>query len=377
MKNRNLIILTGLLLIIGLLFISLSSISQAVSATSDKYYFIKKQLLWSSFGIISFIIASKLKFTFIKKNASILYYLCVVLLILVLIPQFSNLTLGARRWFNFGFIGIQPSEIFKLSAVIFFAKIFQNEPTRNLKTLIVYLTIPIVLIVLEPNLSTAILTTAMVITIYYLSGAEITSLFIFCVFVVAASTLLIFTSPYRLQRLESLVDPNNSSSYHSEQMILALSSGHWTGKGLANSDQKYSYLPEVSTDSILAVIGEEIGFIGATAVIILFLFLILQIIKIGQNAPDPFSSLLVFGIALWIGYQSLINIAAVVALVPLTGIPLPLVSYGGSSLITVMFALGLVQNVQYQSVLVYSNSREKLKNNHYHRHSPHSRHRAH
>ena len=374
MKNRNIILLTTLLLIVGLLFISLSSISQAVISTSDKYYFIKKQFLWSAFGIISFIVASKIKLTFLKTISAPFFYISLILLILVLIPQFSHLTLGARRWFNLGIIGIQPSEIFKLSAVIFFAKMFQESQTRNLKNLIIFLGIPIILIVAEPNLSTAILTAAIIITIYYLAGGEITSLFFLCLLAITTSSILIVTSPYRLQRLQSLINPQNSSSYHSEQMILTLSSGFLTGKGLANSDQKYSYLPEVSTDSILAVIGEETGFLGCTTVIIIFLLLVLQIIKISQSSSDPFSSLLVIGIALWIGYQSLINIAAVVALVPLTGIPLPLVSYGGSSLITIMFALGLVQNVHRQTVLVYSDSREKLKSHHYHRHSPYPRH---
>jgi cell division protein FtsW len=363
-----------LLLAIGLLFISLSSISQAINTAGGKYYFIEKQLLWSGIGVISFIIASKIKFNFLKKIAPTFFYFSLILLLLVLIPQFSNQTLGSRRWFNFGLIGIQPSEIFKLSAVIFFAKMFYDDHTRNLKNLIIFLGIPIILIILEPNLSTAILTAAIVITVYYLAGGEITSLFILCLLAVAASSILVITSPYRLQRFESLVNPQNSISYHSGQMILALSSGFWTGKGLANSDQKYSYLPEVSTDSILAIIGEETGFLGCAAIITVFFLLVLQIIKISQITTDSFSALLTTGIAAWIGYQSLINIAAVVALVPLTGIPLPLVSYGGSSLVTIMFALGLVQNVQRQSVLVYSDSREKSEIHHHHRHPSYSRH---
>lgn len=374
MNNRNIILFSSLLLLVGLLFISISSISQAINTAGDKYYFIKKQLLWSGIGVISFIIATKIKLTFFKKIAPAFFYLSLLLLLLVLIPQFGNVTLGARRWFNLGFIGIQPSEIFKLSAVIYFAKIFHDDQTRNLKNLIICLGIPIILIVLEPNFSTAVLTAAIVITTYYLAGGEITSLFFLCLLAVAGSSILVVTSPYRLQRFNSLVNPQNASSYHSGQIILALTSGFWTGKGLANSDQKYSYLPEVSTDSILAVIGEETGFLGCTAVIALFFFLVLQIINIGQTATDSFSSLLVTGIALWIGYQSLINVAAVVALVPLTGIPLPLVSYGGSSLVTVMFALGLVQNVQHQSVLIYSDSREKPEIHHYHRHPSHPRH---
>lgn len=374
MKNRNLILFTSILLVVGLLFISLSSISQAYLTAGDKYFFIKKQLLWSGIGIFSFIIASKIKLDFLKKYSSVFFYLSLILLLLVLVPQLGNQALGARRWFNIGLVGVQPSEIFKLCAVIFFAKMFADDHTRNLKNLIIYLGFPVILIVLEPNLSTAILTAAIVITTYYLAGGEITSLFTLCLIALAASLILIVTSPYRLQRLNSLVNPQSSSSYHSEQMILALTSGFITGKGLANSDQKYSYLPEVSTDSILAIIGEETGFLGCSAVIAVFFFLVLQIIKVGQVTSDPFSALLICGVAAWIGYQSLINIAAVVALVPLTGVPLPLVSYGGSSLVTVMFALGLVQNVANSSVLVYSDSREKPKKHRHHRHPSYPRH---
>jgi cell division protein FtsW len=374
MNKSNLIFITSLLLIIGLLFISLSSISEAAYTAGDKFYFIKKQLIWSGIGIIAFIVAAKIKFSFLKKYTQVFFILSLGLLLLVLLPRFGNLTLGARRWFDFGFIGIQPSEIFKLTAIIFFTKMFADNNSRNIKNLLIYLGIPLFLIILEPNLSTAILIAATIITTYYLSGGEITSLFTLCLFAVAISLILILTSPYRRERFNALVNPQNSSSYHSDQIILALTAGHWTGKGLANSDQKYRFLPKVSTDSILAVIGEETGFLGCSLIVILYLLLILQIIKIGNQTTDVFNSLLVTSVASWIAYQSLINISAIVALIPLTGIPLPLISYGGSSLVTLMFALGLVQNIQQQSTLVYSDKREKLQIHHHRRHPPHSSH---
>ncbi len=358
---------------IGLLFISLSSISEAVYTAGDKLYFIKKQLIWSVVGIAAFFVAAKIKFSFLKKYSQTFYFLTLGLLILVLIPQFGNQVLGARRWFDVGFFGIQPSEIFKLTAIIFFSKIFIDDRSRNIKNLIIYLGIPLVLIILEPNLSTSILIAATVITMYYLSGGEIVSLFVLCLFAISASLILVLTSPYRRQRFESLVDPQNSS-YHSDQIILALTSGHLTGKGLANSDQKYRFLPKVSTDSILAVIGEETGFIGCSLIICLYLLLILQITKIGSLSSDPFNSLIASGTAVWIAYQSLINISAIVALIPLTGVPLPLISYGGSSLVTLMFSLGLVQNIHQQSVLLYSNNSEKQSDHHHHRHTSHSGH---
>lgn len=378
MNRKNILLITAVLVLIGLVFISVSSVSEAAYTVNDKFYFIKKQLIWSVCGFIVFYVASKIKIELLKKYANYFYYFSIFLLILLFIPNLSTQTLGAKRWLDLGFIVIQPSEILKLSSIIFFSKLFSSAAGLNIKKLIIYLGIPLVLIILEPNLSTAILIGAIVITTYYVAGGEIISLFALCSITIVISFLLVFSSPYRLARLNSLVNPDtssNSSTYHSDQMILALTSGHITGKGFANSEQKYRYLPKISTDSILAVIGEETGFIGVALIISLYLFLILNIIKIGSLSSDVFSSLLTIGIGSWIAFQSLINISAVVALIPLTGVPLPLISYGGSSLIALMFALGLIQNINNQSSkLVYSNNSENKKNHPHHRYSPHPRH---
>jgi cell division protein FtsW len=301
-------------------------------------------------------------------------------LIIVLIPSIGNESLGARRWLDLGFMGIQPSEILKFTSVIFFSFLFSKEEKRNIKTLIIYLGIPFLLIILEPNLSTAILISAIVISTYYLAGGEIKSLFTLCVTFILISILLIFVSPYRFARFKTLIDPNqgqNTSSYHSNQIILALSSGGLFGKGFANSDQKYRYLPKISTDSILAVIGEETGFMGVVLIFAIYVYLIIYLLRLSQKISDPFQSLIVAGIACWIAYQSLINIAAIVALIPLTGVPLPFISYGGSSLFTLMSAIGLVRNIEKNNhLLLYSKSEAKpsedKKDNHY-RNSSHSR----
>jgi cell division protein FtsW len=375
-RNYSLIICVSILLLIGLIFISVSSISEATYTIGDKLYFVKKQLLWSCLGLFSFFIASKIKLESLKKWALPMFVVSLIPLSIILIPQFSNQTLGARRWLDLGIIGIQPSEILKFCSVIFFSKIFSQDATRNIKNLVVYLILPLILIILEPNLSTAILIAVIVITIYYTAGGEIFSLFALCSFAVIISLVLVLSSPYRIARFNSLFsleDPGKSTSYHSNQMILALTSGHWTGKGFANSDQKYRFLPKISTDSILAVIGEETGFIGLSVIIYIYIYLADFIYKISQNTSDSFASLVAIGIGSWIAFQSLINISAVVALIPLTGVPLPFISYGGSSLITIMAAMGLIQNIQNHN-LVYSNNRENKKNYHHHRHPSHTSH---
>ncbi len=371
------------LVFIGLIFISISSLSEANATLGDKYFFIKKQVFWLILGIIAFYATSKIKIETIKKFSFILYAISILCLILVLIPGLGNQALGATRWLNLGFTSIQPSEILKLSSVVYFSYLFSKTEKRNIKSLIIYLGIPFILIIIEPNLSTAILISAIVSSIYYLSGGDILPIFGIFIFILILSIPLIFLSPYRSARLQTFLEPQQNqetSSYHSNQIILALSSGGFFGKGFANSDQKYKFLPKISTDSILAVIGEEIGFIGLFAVLLIYLSLINYLLKFSQTIGDPFQSLLVSGTACWIAYQSLINISAIAALIPLTGVPLPFISYGGSSLLTLFIAIGLVRNVEKnQKMLIYSKGEyhQNKKNDHHHRNPHYSSPRTH
>ena len=359
------------LVFIGLIFISISSLGEASSTIGNKFFYIKKQGFWLVLGLIFFYVTSKIDIKTIKKFSFILYAASIVGLILVLIPAFGNEALGARRWLNLGFTSIQPSEILKLTSIIYFSFLFSKKENLNIKNLIFYLGLPFILIIIEPNLSTAILISAIVSSIYYLSGGDIIPLFsIFCIILVV-SIPLIFLSPYRSARLKTFLEPQQNqetSSYHSNQIILTLSSGGFFGKGFANSDQKYKFLPKISTDSILAVIGEEIGFIGIFAVLLIYLSLINYLLKFSQTIDDPFQSLIVSGSACWIAYQSLINISAITALIPLTGVTLPFISYGGSSLITLFIVMGLVRNIEKnQKILLYSKSEYSKKDDHYHR----------
>jgi len=371
------------LIFIGLIFISISSLSEANSTIGDKFFFIKKQGFWLALGLVAFYITSKIKIETIKKFSFIFYLASILGLILVLIPGLGNQALGARRWLNLGFTSIQPSEMLKLSSVIYFAYLFSKEEKRHIKNLILYLGIPFILIIIEPNLSTAILVSAIVGSIYYLSGGDVMPLFGIVSIILVLSIPLIFLSPYRSARLKTFLEPQQNqetSSYHSNQIILTLSSGGLFGKGFANSDQKYKFLPKISTDSILAVIGEEIGFIGLFAVLLIYLSLINYLLKFSQTIENPFQSLLVSGTACWIAYQSLINISAIAALIPLTGVPLPFISYGGSSLLTLFVAIGLVRNVEKnQKMLLYSKSdhSQNKKDDHHHRDTSHPSPRAH
>lgn len=376
MKISPLLTYSSLLSLVGLLFISSSSLFEAENTLGDPYFFLKKQLLWLVLGFVCLFITSKIKLNFFVNNSFRLYLVSTILLILVLIPGIGMKILGARRQIDLVFFNFQPSELFKFASVIFFSYLFSLPEKRNLKNLGLYLGLPLILIILEPNLSTTVMIAAIVITIYYLSGAEITSLFSAGIIITLLSLLMILISPYRLARVKTLLNQqsNQDLNYHSEQMILSLASGGFSGKGFANSDQKYKFLPKISTDSILAIIGEETGFIGLSLITYLFLILISRLIKISQIATDSYEKLLVGGIACWIAYQGLINFAAIVALIPLTGIPFPFVAYGGSSLITLFSALGLAINVEkkYSKLLYSVNDRDQK--NPPHRHPSHSRH---
>jgi len=372
-----LIFLTSILIVIGIIFISIASLSEATTSIGDKFFFLRKQSLWLVISLIIYFIFSKLKIKTIQKYIPLFFIFSIIALILVIIPGFSDETLGAHRWLNLGIVKFQPSEILKLSLVLFMAQLFSKNENCQLKNLIIYLGIPFVLIIIEPNLSTAILISAISVSLYYLSGGKIGSLFTFCAFLVTTSLILVLISPYRSARLKTMLNPEQNqetASYHSNQITLTLASGGFFGKGFANSDQKYSFLPKISTDSILAVIGEEAGFIGLFSIILIYISLISYLFKLANIIPDKFQSLLISGTALWIAYQTLINISAIAGIIPLTGVPLPFISYGGSSLTTLAAAIGLVHNIEKNnSTLVYSNHESKdNKNHHHHRYSSHS-----
>lgn len=369
-----LIFLISILLVIGIIFISITSLSEATTSIGDKFFFLRKQSLWLIISFIIFFIFSKIKLKIVQKYISLFFIFSIISLVLVIIPGFSDETLGAHRWLNLGIVKFQPSEILKLSLVLFFAKLFSNSQNCHLKNLIIYLGIPFVLIMIEPNLSTAILISAISISLYYLGGGKIGSLFAFCAFLISISLILVLISPYRSARLKTMLNPQqnqDTASYHSNQITLTLASGGFFGKGFANSDQKYSFLPKISTDSILAVIGEEAGFIGLFSIIIIYISLISYLFKLSNLVPDEFQSLLISGTALWIAYQTLINISAIAGIIPLTGVPLPFISYGGSSLTTLAAAIGLVHNIEKNnSTLLYSNHESKDNKDHrHHRHS--------
>ena len=341
------ILLAGILLAgFGLLAIYDASVIDAFRTFGDKYHYVKQQALWIFLGVLVAVITSFIPIALLKKYASIIYGFTLLLMVLVLIPGIGSKFLGARRWIDLGFMVIQPSELLKISLAIYLSRWLETD--RDLKQFLFLLGLNVALIMLQPDLGTALITVGMTFMVYYLSGAKLKEIFIFIGILLVAITGLIFLSPYRLDRVKTFMDPTTDplgSSYHINQVLYGLGSGGFSGVGLGQSRQKYAYLPEATTDSIFAIIAEEFGFLGSSIFIIILLGLLMFSFKVSLNVTDKFDKLLSSSISLLFLIQILVNLSSMVALVPLTGVPLPFISYGGSSLVTNFIALGLLINI--------------------------------
>lgn len=331
---------------IGLVAVANASAPQALNVFSDKYYFIKQQLIWVLLGMVALFVASKINYKFWSKVATPLFLFNVLLLILVLIPGIGVKVLGARRWILIDSFYFQPSELIKLSLALFMAKFITSKKPSF------YYLIPLVLvgglIMLEPDLGTTLVVAMSAMAQIFVSGLGIWHFLIATLGGGLSVFVLIITSNYRRQRLMTFFEQTSDPlgrSYHIKQILLALGSGGFFGIGLGQSRQKYLFLPEAATDSIFAVIAEEMGFLGAIVIISLFIYFIYKCFKIIRSAPDDFSKILALGLGVWLGGQAILNMGSVVAIVPLTGIPLPFVSYGGSSMVTALTATGILLNI--------------------------------
>lgn len=334
------------LVVVGLIFVADISAPQALTYFNDKFHFVKQQSIAAVVGIVALIIISNIHYSFWKKIATPLFGVSVVLLILVLIPGISYSALGARRWISFLGFNFQPSEIVKLSLALFLAKVAQNKKLP----ISYFLPLALVagLIMLQPDLGTTLIITILGLSQIFVAGIPFLYFIGSVVLGLLAVLGLIIVSPYRKDRLltffEVTKDPLGKA-YHIRQILLAIGSGGLFGVGLGQSKQKYLFLPEAANDSIFAAILEEIGFIGGTIIIFVFLFFIFKAFKIASRAPDVFSKVLAVGITTWIGGQTLLNFSSMVALTPLTGVPLPFFSFGGTSLVTILVGCGILLNI--------------------------------
>lgn len=344
--DKRLLIVVTALLFFGVLMVFNASVVDATRQFGDGFFYAKRQLFSAILGLAAMGLFAYIPYKTWARYSNYIFGIAVALLILVLIPKLGGVSaLGARRWVDFGPIALQPAEFAKFALCVYFAKHFSENKT--LKPFLIALGVIVTLVMLEPDLGTTGIILAISGLIYFASGAPLVH-FLSLVPIAFVGLILVLISPYRRDRLFTFLDPTSDpqgSSYHIRQILIALGSGGLWGVGLGQSRQKYLFLPEPATDSIFAIIGEELGFIGASVVILAFVFLVWRGFSIASRVEDPFGRLLALGITSWIGIQAFVNLAAMVALVPLTGVPLPFVSYGGSALVVNLAAIGILLSI--------------------------------
>ncbi|WP_212925032.1 stage V sporulation protein E [Oceanobacillus sp. J11TS1] len=342
------------LLCIGVLMVYSSSYIWSEYKFNDSFYYLKRQLLFAGIGFIGMVVISYFPYYVWKKYAKILLISCFVLLILVLIPGIGMVRGGAQSWIGIGAFSIQPSEFMKLGLIIFLASLlsdYQKYITSFKKGFFPCLLLIFTafgLIMLQPDLGTGMVLVLTCMILLFVAGAKLSHFFGLAGIGVIGFIALIASAPYRINRILAFLNPWEDPLGHGFQIIqslYAIGPGGLMGLGLGNSLQKYFYLPEPQTDFIFSIIGEELGLIGGCTTIVLFFLLLWRGIKIALEAPDLFSRLLAVGIASMLALQAMINISVVIGLIPVTGITLPFLSYGGSSLTLTLCAVGILLSI--------------------------------
>lgn len=342
-----------LLALFGLLMVYDASQFEAFQSFGDRYYYIKQQAISFIVGLIFLTTASFFDYHRLQKLALPGLIFSILLLLLVFVPGLGVEAYGAHRWLRFLGFTIQPAEIIKLSSVIFLAALFQNRVISSSFLILVGL-VTIIVGLLQRDLGSAVVLGLVSFGVYFIAGAPIKYFLGLVLAAVLGIAGLIMAAPYRMKRVLAFLDPfvdPQGYSYHILQVLIALGSGGLFGVGVGGSRQKFAYIPEVTTDSIFSIVGEEFGFLGSFVLISLFSFLVFRGFKIAKSAPDNFGKLLASGLILWLGCQTVVNLAAMVSLMPLTGVPLPFISYGGSALVANLVAAGILLNVSKQTNL--------------------------
>ncbi len=334
------------LILFGLLMVYNASPVTSLRDFGDPLHLIRFQAIWAIGGVVLGLIIFKIPYTFWQKISPLLIIFSIILLLTVFIPGFGAKIYGAQRWLRIGIISIQPAEFAKLAYIVYLAA-FLSKKVR-LTPFIVVTAIMVGIVMGQRDMGTTIIITSIGIGLYFVAGGPLRHLVTMIPVVFGAGSILILTSAYRKARLLAFLNPDldpGGITYHISQALIALGSGGWFGVGLGESRQKYGFIPEVTTDSIFAVVGNELGFVGSVALLFGFLLIIFRGFKIAMNAPDKFSYLVAVGITIWISVQSFLNIAGLSAVLPLTGVPLPFISYGGSSLVSIIMAMAILLNI--------------------------------
>ena len=353
-----LVIAVTLLIIFGLIMIYSASSIWAEYKFHDSFHYVKQQGLFTIAGLILMYIVSKTDYKIYFKKANIILGICLLLLILVLIPGIGSVRNGSRSWFGIGPLGIQPSEFTKLALIIFTSKYLANS-NKFLKSykkgVFPILGIALFcfgLIMLQPDLGTGLVLMMSVIALLFIAGVNMKFFYGMGLLGLIGVVILIIIAPYRMDRITSFLDPWKDplgTGFQMIQSMYAIGPGGLLGQGFLNSRQKHFYLPEPQTDFIFSIIAEEFGVVGAILVCSLFAFILYRGIKIALNSKNLFSKYLSFGMIFQMLFQACMNLAVVVGLIPVTGVTLPFLSYGGSSLLISLISIGILLNISKEN----------------------------
>jgi cell division protein FtsW len=353
--DRPLFFAILLLLGIGLIMIASAGVFYGRARFDDAYYFFKQQLVGLSVGMVFLYFFQNVTYQRWRAWVVPVFLTALVLLVLVFIPGIGTTVYGAARWVELGPISFQPSEVMKLAIILYLAAWLSGKGREKTSDFfegfvpfLALLSIVGFLVIKQPDTGTLGLIFLIALSIFFASGARLGHIMAMFAGGLVLLMILIKTAPYRFQRFLVFINPDHDPlgfGYQMTQALVAIGSGGLIGAGLGHSRQKFNYLPEPVTDSIFAVLGEEFGLIGTLVIVSLFLFVAWRGLLIARRAPDEFGRLLAVGIVSWIVFQAFINMSAITGLIPLTGIPLPFISYGGTSLVVLLAAVGILLNI--------------------------------
>jgi cell division protein FtsW len=356
--DRALLLGVGTLTAFGLVMVFSASEVQGWLWFHNAAYYFERQLIWLALGVVLFWAGAHLDYHRLRPLAWPLGIATVGLLLLVLLPHFGVEVNGARRWLKLGPLQMQPAELAKIAAIIFMALWLERHRERlsslenGVVPFLALLGFVTFLVILERDLGTTLIVAGILLSQFLVAGGRKRHVLLLALIIGLCVYLFIQMEPYRLHRILAFINPWSdplNTGFQAIQSVVALGSGGFAGVGLGQSIQKYQWLPFAHTDFIFAIVGEETGLIGTSAVLSLFALFAYRGYRVALKAPDAFGSLLACGVTTWIALQALINIAAVTVTLPTTGIPLPFISYGGSSLAITLLAVGILMNVSTQS----------------------------
>ncbi|MFA5754848.1 MAG: putative lipid II flippase FtsW [Candidatus Paceibacterota bacterium] len=338
------------LLGVGFLALATASIPLSLSLTGGASYYLFHQVLFGLLpGLILGFVAFKVPLVRVKKLSVWVFAFSIITMLLVFVPGLSKTELGATRWIDLGFTSVQPSEFLKLAVIFYLATILDDE--KNRKKFFAFITILALIcsiLVFQKDTGTMFVIFSIMIAMFFCSKTPIKQTLITISGAVVGFVTLIIFSPYRMERIFSFLNPEKDilgSTYHINQALITIGSGGLFGSGLGMGMQKLGFIPQSISDSIFAILAEEVGFIGISLLIVLFILFFFRIIHIAKEQNNTYLKLMALGIGCWIIVQAFVNIGSMTGLMPLTGIPLPFVSYGGTHLIAELIACGFLLNI--------------------------------